>query len=304
MDVQTQDVIELATYDFAGFNPSNPNMLYYDEVNQFVSNGSIYVEFTSYYQQAGNIGDFGNYGEYFPEILPSHFIVRFIKQGSSLVIYGVYEMPTIIRYDNESSSEREFFPVIGAIPSSDGSLVYCFYATAYPYNGNMQIFVVAREANDMVLMNSGRFYPCGDIDATTKERYNFQTELYEYYYTPKQNISAACSEALLAVLTKARVTAFNIVGTQLSNFSTVQLDENGDAMLASKLLLVEDTAVHTDIGIIDIRNTNSSAGPERLYSSSDPQFDAVLYTSKTKTLSNPLSVSGARKPVVEVGTSD
>ena len=299
MDVETQDVTELATYDFSNFTPTNPNMLYYDEVNQFVSNGSIYVEFTSYYQQEGYRTNFGEYGAYLPEILPCHFIIRFIKQGSNLVIYGVYEMPPIIRYDKEVFSEREFFPVIGAIPSSDGSLIYCFYAAVSPYNGYVQAFVTVREANDMVLMNSGKFYVCGDIDATTSGRYNSQTEQYDYYFTPTTKISAACSNDLLSVLTKMRISNFNIVGTQLPVFSRLQLDEGGPEIIASRLLRVEGTAVHTDIGIFDIQKTEL-VGQSQLYVSNDTRVDAILYTGKTKNISNPLSVSGARNPEVQI----
>ena len=298
MDVETQDVTELATYDFSNFTPTNPKMLYYDEVNQFVANGSIYVEFTTYYQvETANGGNFGQ--EYIPEYLPFHFIIRFIKQASNLVIYNIYEIPNITRYDQNNQAATTYFPIIGAIPNVDGSLIYAFYASGYPYNPYIDVHVLVRESNDMVPRNSGRLFYCGTIQATTDASYNQQTQQYEYFLTPIQRISAACSNNILAISSKDTIQILNIVGTQLPLFYTISLDESLSTMPVIKVLRVEDTRLHTNFGVIDIQNANTASGPQQLYSYVDPDADSLKYIGPTINVANPLSVSGYKEITVQ-----
>lgn len=299
MNPISHEVEQLASYDFSTFVPPDARFTHYDKVNQFISNNSIYLEFWSEYYY-----DHDNGNEY----LPSHFMIKFIKQGTQLVPQTITRLTSVNAFSYDDGGNVMYIPQFGTFPSADGNYIYCMYAFAGG-GGAVYVSLNIHDSNSLERIDDNRFYDTGQTVPITysPEYYDPEVDDFMQQFIISQPLKIVASESMLSCLIGSyTIRNYSIVGDGLVSHSSLYIgDFAGSSNEINDLLRIEGTKLYTNAGIVDLQNASTNMnGNTPFYTMVNVLDDNILYSSETDAIAAPLSVSGGQYIPPQVTASE
>lgn len=286
-------VTELARYEFSGFNPYNDQFLYYDKCRQYIANNSIYVELSSSYAQYSQ--DEGPPLPFPAEVFPCNYIIKFIKQGTNLVINTVSEIPEFSGYSDYEGGNTRFVPVHGTCFGGEG-----FIYSAYIYEqgrGQFGVVLCVHDANSLEKVKGTAVYDTGASTSGTYGQYYYKDDQRFQEFILFSPIKLVASESYLACLVpQDSIVVYSLHGDSMIRHRSIELSDDFEIPV-SDLIRIEGTKLYTDAGIIDLQNVETDTDPNAMYTKVDPSVNAIIFSSETTDIAVPLSVSTSRREI-------